>query len=84
MAALSVGEQLCMLFVFSEGKCTSSPSSGEQHEFAITVPPLYLCVHLSQSKVGDEIKFITLEDICQPRNTVASLKAVVYCFSQIV
>lgn len=84
MAALSAGEQLCMLFVFSKGKCTLSPSSGEQHEFAITVPHVYLCVRLSQSKVGDQINFITLEDICQPRNTVASLKAVVYCFSQTI
>lgn len=71
MAALSVGEQLCMLFVFSEGKSTSSPSSGEQHEFAVTAPRVYLCVHLSQSKAGDQIKFLTLEDFCQPHNTAA-------------
>ncbi len=71
MAVLSVGEQLCMLFVFSEGKSTSSPSSGEQREFAITALCVYLCVHLSQSKVGDQIKFLTLEDFCQPRSTAA-------------
>lgn len=81
MAALSASEQLCMLFVLSGGKCTSSPSSGEQRGFAITAPPVCLCVHLSQSKAGDQMKFLTLEDLCQPRNTAASLKAAVYCFS---
>lgn len=48
MAALSAGEQLCMLFVFSKGKCTLSPSSGEQHEFAITVPPcVFMCAFVT-------------------------------------
>lgn len=56
MAALSAGEQLCMLFVFSEGKCALSPSSGEQHGFVISAPREYPCAHLSRSKAGDQIK----------------------------
>ena len=51
LAALSLGEQLCMLFVFLEGKCSLSPSSGEQHELAIASPRVCLCVHLSQKRV---------------------------------
>lgn len=72
MAALSVGEQLCMLFVFTLGKCTLSPSSGEQREFAITAPHVYFCAHLSQSKAGDQIKLLTLEEFCQPHNAAAA------------
>lgn len=72
MAALSVGEQLCMLFVFTLGKCTLSPSSGEQREFAITAPHVYFCAHLSQSKAGDQIKLLTHEEFCQPHNAAAA------------
>lgn len=68
MAALSAGEQLCMLFVFSEGKCTLSASSKEQHDSAITAPRVYSRAHLSQLKAGDQIKILTLADFC---NTAA-------------
>lgn len=53
MGALSVGEQLCMLFVLSEGKCTLSPSSGEWHTFAISAPLcIYACgvIHICHSQ----------------------------------
>lgn len=50
-----VSNYACYL-CFSEGKCALSPSSGEQHEFAITAPREYSCAYLSQSKAGDQIK----------------------------
>lgn len=62
MAALSVGERLCMLFMFSEGKRTLSPSSGEQRGVAVTAPRVYLCV--SQSKAGDQTTFLSTTERC--------------------
>lgn len=47
-------------------------------------PCVYLCAHLSQLKVDVQIKFSTLEEVCQPCNRAAWLKAAFYCFSQSV
>lgn len=58
MAALSAGERLCMLFVFWEGECTLSPSSGEQRGFAIAAPHVYSCAHFVTVKSGRSNKSV--------------------------